>query len=166
MPADFCQRLWRSRPPPQGAWCARQVIVGRQASEGIREMRGRAWWGMCAVFPCSPLRVGRGPGRTVAALDERVLMELRRHSTCCAARLGHPFNRSVPRGSCGPQPSLRTHLLRREGCTFTLRVGAAVEQGEDPDACKADGHGEQRWGCVGEQGASLGVAQNGFPHRG
>ena len=33
---------------------------------------------------------------------------------------------SVTRGTGRTQAGFRTHLLRREGCTFTLRVGAAV----------------------------------------
>ena len=46
----------------------------------------------------------------------------------------HRVSASVPRGARRTQAGFRTHLLRREGCTFALSVRAAVEQGEDPDA--------------------------------
>lgn len=50
---------------------------------------------------------------------------------------------SMAGGAGRAQTCLRAHLLRREGCAFTLRIGTAVEQGEDPDAREADRHGEQ-----------------------
>ena len=59
---------------------------------------------------------------------------------------------SVARRTRSAVARLRAHLLRRKGRTFLGGVGAAVQNGEQPHAHEADGHGEQGWRAVGEPG--------------